>query len=78
MLKVSESLILGVDISDGEDISVVQIVRCHGNVREVVNTLYGEDAEITYNHLINNQPRHIASLCSSLRMSKSKSKEVPK
>lgn len=55
MLKVSESLMLGVDISDGEDISMVQIVRCHGNVREVVNTLYGEDAEITYNHLINNQ-----------------------
>ena len=54
-LKVSEGLLLGVDIGSGDDISVLQVVRYVNGKREVINTLYGEDAEFTYEHLINNQ-----------------------
>ena len=53
-LKVSETLTIGVDISDNGDVSVLQIVRYSGSKREVVNTMYGEEAEWTYQHLINN------------------------
>ena len=50
-LKVSETLMIGIDISQGDDISVLQVVRVNGNNREVINTMYGEEAEWTYNHL---------------------------
>ena len=49
--KVSETLMIGVDIGQGDDISVLQVVRVNGNNREVINTMYGEEAEWTYNHL---------------------------
>jgi len=52
-LLVSETLILGVDISGGKDISCIQIVRVIGNTRKVINTIYGEEAEKTYDILMN-------------------------
>ena len=50
--KVSETLIVGVDIGTNDDISVVQVTRFTGNKYEVLNTIYGEDAEILYKHLV--------------------------
>lgn len=55
MLKVSETFILGIDISAGKDISCVQVTRQFGNGKEIINTFYGEEAEWTYNHLLNNK-----------------------
>ena len=49
--KVSETLMIGVDIGQGDDISVLQVVRVNGNNLKVINTMYGEEAEWTYNHL---------------------------
>jgi len=51
--KVSETLVLGVDISAGKDISCIQIARTNGISREIINTLYGEEAEQTYDILTN-------------------------
>lgn len=53
VFKVSETLVLGVDISGGKDISCIQIVRVIGNTRKVINTIYGEEAEKTYDILMN-------------------------
>jgi hypothetical protein len=50
-LKVSDTYILGVDISADKDISCVQITRRMGDTCEVVNTLYGEEAEEMYKNL---------------------------
>jgi hypothetical protein len=50
--KVSETLIVEVDIGTNDDISVVQVVRFTNNKYEVLNTIYGEDAEILYKHLV--------------------------
>ena len=58
-LKVSEGLIIGIDIGSGDDISVLQVVRCTGNTRTVINTMYGEEAEWTYEHLLNNRHHKI-------------------
>jgi len=52
-MRVSASFLIGVDISAGEDISVVQIVRRIGNSVEIVNTLYGREAEEMYEKLVN-------------------------
>ena len=52
-LIVSETLILGVDISGGKDISCIQVVKQFGNTREIINTVYGEEAEKTYDILMN-------------------------
>lgn len=49
--KVSETLMIGVDIGGDNDISVLQVVRVNGNNLKVINTMYGEEAEWTYNHL---------------------------
>ena len=49
--KVSETLMIGVDIGQGDDISVLQVTRIHNGKQEVLNTMYGMEAEWTYNHL---------------------------
>ena len=49
--KVNETLMIGVDIGGDNDISVLQVVRVNGNNLKVINTMYGEEAEWTYNHL---------------------------
>lgn len=53
VFKVSETLVLGVDISGGKDISCIQIARVNGNSHEIINTLYGEEAEQTYDIITN-------------------------
>lgn len=58
-LKVSESLIIDIDISNGDDIPVMQVARRVGNKCEIINTFYGEEAEWTYEHLINNRHHKI-------------------
>jgi len=51
-LLISETLILGVDISK-DDTACIQIVKVIGNTRKVVNTIYGEEARQTYDILMN-------------------------
>lgn len=50
--KVSETLMIGVDIGQGDDISVLQVTRIHNGKQEVLNTMYGMEAEWTYHHLL--------------------------
>ena len=52
-LSISDSLSISIDISDSGDTTVMQVVRFTGNKCEVINTLYGEEALWTYEHLIN-------------------------
>jgi hypothetical protein len=52
-LKVSETIIIGVDISNDKDISCVQVAKQTGSSFEVVNTFYGEEAEKMYEMLTN-------------------------
>ena len=52
VFKVSETLVLGVDISK-DDTACIQIVKVIGNTRKVVNTIYGEEARQTYDILMN-------------------------
>lgn len=56
-LIVSESLILGVDISGEEDISCVQVGRATLSGTEIINTLYGKEAEDIYRLLIDRVER---------------------
>ena len=53
VFKVSECLVLGVDISEEEDVSCIQIARQRGSRPEIINTFYGRDAEKIYAILIN-------------------------
>jgi len=53
-LRVSESLMINIDISNGDDISVLQTIKYSNGKREVINTMYGEEAEWTYRHLTTN------------------------
>ncbi len=50
--KVSESLILGIDISEG-DTSCIQTFRRNGDTYDLVNTISGKEAESTYDILMN-------------------------
>lgn len=51
-LRVSECLLIGIDISDGKDLSVMQVSRRDGQSMTVLNTLYGRDAEEMYDILM--------------------------
>ena len=53
-LRVSESFMINIDISNGDDISVLQTIKYSNGKREVINTMYGEEAEWTYRHLTTN------------------------
>lgn len=53
VLSVSETLILGVDLSREKDISCIQVGRVIGNTRKIINTIYGEEAQKTYDILMN-------------------------
>lgn len=57
--KVSETLMIGVDIGQGDDISVLQVNRIHNGKQEVLNTMYGMEAEWTYQHLLMNRHHKI-------------------
>jgi hypothetical protein len=51
--SVSEILILGVDMSNGDDVPCITVAKVEGNTRKIINTVYGEEAERTYDILIN-------------------------
>jgi hypothetical protein len=50
---ISETLILGIDMSGGKDISAIQIGELVDGKCVAVRTIYGEEAEKTYNILMN-------------------------
>lgn len=52
MLEISESYIVGVDISNHKDESIVTVVRRDGKKLTVVNTFIGAEAEQMYKKLI--------------------------
>jgi len=49
----SDFLTIGVDLSNGKDLSCVTVARQKGNTREVINSFFGEEAEWMYARLIN-------------------------
>ena len=62
MSKISKSYILGFDLNDdGHDISVASICQFNQDKGryEMVNTLYGEEAEILYDHICSDQATRI-------------------
>ena len=50
-LKISESYIVGVDISENKDLSVLTVSRRDRTKMTVVNTFMGAEAEEMYEHL---------------------------
>ena len=50
-LKISESYIVGVDISENKDLSVLTVSRLDRTKMTVVNTFMGAEAEEMYDHL---------------------------
>lgn len=51
-LLVSESLLINIDISNGEDISALSVIRYPGSKYEMVNVFYGGEAEWMYERLV--------------------------
>jgi len=49
----SETLIIGFDSSNGEDLSALSVARHMGSKLISVNTFYGEEAEWMYSRLTN-------------------------
>lgn len=43
-MRINECYLIGVDTSDNQDQAVLQVVRCKGDHKEVVKTLYGSEA----------------------------------
>lgn len=52
MLKVSETLIIGIDIAH-EDESVITVAKSNGSTLTHVNTIAGQEAEDLYKKLTN-------------------------
>lgn len=52
MLKVSETLIIGIDITQ-EDESVITVAKSNGSTLTHVNTITGQEAEDLYKKLTN-------------------------
>jgi len=50
-MKVSEALTIGIDISNGTDISCISVGRRTGDEVEIINVFVGEEAEWMYNKL---------------------------
>ena len=56
-MSINESFLVGVDISDGKDLSVVSVFKRNiderGNVNlQCINTFCGEEAEKFYDNLV--------------------------
>lgn len=51
MLKKSETLVIGYDMTDGLDMSALAISRVENSKLTVVNIFYGEEADSMYNQL---------------------------
>ena len=49
--KISENYIVGVDISENKDLSVLTVSRLDRTKMTVVNTFMGAEAEEMYEHL---------------------------
>lgn len=58
-LLVSETLIIGIDLSNGNDLSAVQVSQRVGNSYKVINSFYGEEAEWMAGRLIDTQHKDI-------------------
>lgn len=55
-MKVNESLLVGVDFTNGEDSSVLIVGRKRPNQSvEIINAFQGEEAEELYKKLIGNE-----------------------
>lgn len=52
-LKLSESYIIGIDISDKEDKTVLTVSRLEGTKMTIVNMFTGSEAEWMYERLTN-------------------------
>ena len=52
-LQVSKTLIIGVDISNGADLSVVSVAETINGSSKLVNIFYGREAEGIYQQLTN-------------------------
>ena len=50
-LKISETLIIGVDISAGKDVSMLQVARYSKGISTIINTFVGKEAEDMYDQL---------------------------
>ena len=55
MLKVSESYIIGIDISPDGDESTLTVAQHVGSRLNLINVFYGQEAENIYNKLTNNK-----------------------
>lgn len=51
-IRMSKCLLIGVDISDGKDMSALQVSERVGQGMVVRNTFYGEEAEWMYDRLV--------------------------
>ena len=52
-MKINESLLVGVDFTNGEDVGVLIVGRKRPNQSvEIINAFQGEEAEELYNKLI--------------------------
>lgn len=51
-IRISRCLLIGVDISDGKDISALQVSERVGQGMVVRNIFYGEEAEWMYDRLV--------------------------
>ena len=63
-MKINESFLIGVDISDGEDMSVVSVFKRNinekGNVNlNCINAFYGKDADQVYANLVSGGTNNI-------------------
>lgn len=55
-MKVNESLLVGVDFTNGEDSSVLIVGRKRPNQSvEIINAFQGEEAEELYKKLVGNE-----------------------
>lgn len=57
------TLSLSIDIFNGKDISVMQVMHNSGDECTIINTFYGAEAEALYKKLIDNQDRAFARAC---------------
>lgn len=51
MLKISESYIIGIDISDTDDTSVMSVSKLGGTKMTIIKTFTGKEAEMMYERL---------------------------
>ena len=56
VMKINESLLVGVDFTNGEDVGVLIVGRKRPNESvEIINAFKGEEAEELYKKLIGNE-----------------------